>query len=200
MKPNPYAYPSGPHNRRHGASGWSDYQQYRPWLRDEFTFRCVYCLQREQWADMRRAFQIDHFIPQKIRPDLKADYDNLIYLCPNCNSLKSATLLPDPCKVDLRTCLKFLKNGEVKALNKSGERIILVLDLNRSALVDHRRSRIGVLKTLYVHNQSEFKEMMRFPKDLPDLTQKPPKKNTRPKGVDSSWFAKREKGKLPEVY
>lgn len=200
MKPHPYAYPSGPHIRRHGPSGWSDYQQYRPWLRDEFTFHCVYCLQREQWADMRRGFQIDHFIPQKIRPDLKADYNNLIYLCPACNSLKSSKSLPDPCKINLKSCLKFQKNGVVKPLNKDGERIRLVLNLNSPSLIDYRRSLIGILATLYAHNPIEFAEKMRFPKDLPDLKQKRPKKNSKPKGVDSSWFAKREKGKLPEVY
>lgn len=200
MKPHPYAYPTGPHVRRHGPSGWSDYQQHRPWIRDEFSFRCVYCLHREQWSDMRRGFQIDHFIPQKIRPDLKADYDNLIYLCPNCNSLKSASLLPDPCQVNLKSCLKYLKNGKVKSLNKEGERIILVLNLNTPSLVDYRRSKIGTLATLFVHNPSEFTKMMQFPKDLPDLTKKPPKLNSRPIGIESSWFAKLQRKQLPKVY
>jgi hypothetical protein len=37
--PAPFAYPSAPHSRRHGPAGYEDYTHYKPWLRDEFTFR-----------------------------------------------------------------------------------------------------------------------------------------------------------------
>ena len=96
MIPEPFSYPTTPHVRRHAPSGWKTYSRYKSWLRDEFCFRCVYCLDRELWKDPRRGFEIDHSIPQKLRPDLKSDYDNLLYLCSACNNLKSATLLPDP--------------------------------------------------------------------------------------------------------
>ncbi len=43
----PFRYPDGPHQRRHGPRGYASYESYRPWLRDEFAFRCVYCLTRE---------------------------------------------------------------------------------------------------------------------------------------------------------
>ena len=46
----PFVYPSTPHQRRHGPRGYADYGTYRPWLRDEFCFRCVFCLLREQWG------------------------------------------------------------------------------------------------------------------------------------------------------
>lgn len=49
----PFNYPDAPHRRRHGPRGYADYASYRPWLRDEFTFRCVYCLLREQWGLVR---------------------------------------------------------------------------------------------------------------------------------------------------
>jgi hypothetical protein len=38
-----FAYPVIPHVRRHGPRGYVDDEHYNPWLRDEFTFRCVYC-------------------------------------------------------------------------------------------------------------------------------------------------------------
>src|SRR5205814_9068910 len=38
--------------------------------RDEFTFRCVYCLLREQWGLVRGTFAIDHFLPVAIHPEL----------------------------------------------------------------------------------------------------------------------------------
>ena len=44
-----FQYPSSPYTRRHGPCGYSDHTSYKPWLRDEFTFRCVYCLARERW-------------------------------------------------------------------------------------------------------------------------------------------------------
>ena len=196
----PFSYSPGPHVRRHGPDGWSDYRRYRPWLRDEFCFRCVYCLIREPWVDMRRGYQIDHFIPQKLRPELKADYDNLLYLCPACNNLKGAYLLPDPSVVALDSCLCFLRDGNVKPLNSQGETIIEVLNLDDSRLIDFRRMKTGVLASLAVNDRAIYVQEMGFPKDPPDLNDDPPPRNTRPDGIQSSWFAKRAAGTLPEVY
>lgn len=52
----PFIYPAVPHVRRHGPMGYADVTSFRPWLRDEFSFRCVYCLLREQW-DWRSSIQ-----------------------------------------------------------------------------------------------------------------------------------------------
>lgn len=46
------AYPANSHERRHGPLGYVDYKSYKPWLRDEFTFRCVYCLGAKLGARM----------------------------------------------------------------------------------------------------------------------------------------------------
>ena len=56
----PFLYPPAPHVRRHGPQG---YAGYLPWLRDEFSFCCVYCLLREQWCRVRGVYAIDHFLP-----------------------------------------------------------------------------------------------------------------------------------------
>jgi hypothetical protein len=71
-------YPAEPHCRKHGPCGYNDYESYRDWLRDEFSYRCVFSLMRETWPQVR--FHIDHLISQKERPDLVCDYDNLILL------------------------------------------------------------------------------------------------------------------------
>jgi hypothetical protein len=198
--PSPFAFPNGPHVRRHGPGGWSDYRRYRPWLRDEFCFRCVYCLMREQWTDMRRGFQLDHFIPQKLRPDLRSEYENLIYLCAACNNLKSAGRLPDPCQVALVQCLRFNPDGSVEALNADGAMIIEVLELDDPRLVDLRRRQIGILASIVSIDWPGFVEAMRFPSDLPDLSLDPPPDNSRPEGIGSSWFARRHAGTIPEIY
>ena len=46
---SPFAYPALPHIRRHGPQGYNDTESFRPWLRAEFMFRCVFCLVRERW-------------------------------------------------------------------------------------------------------------------------------------------------------
>jgi HNH endonuclease len=198
--PEPFAFAQVPHVRRHGPGGWTDYARYRPWLRDEFCFRCVYCLSREQWVDMRRGFQLDHFIPQKLRPDLEAEYDNLLYLCPSCNNLKRAALLPDPCQVSLGSCLRFHRDGTVEALDRGGETIIEILELDAPRLVEWRRRKIGILASLAEHDWPKFVEEMRFPLDIPDLSVDAPPNNTRPSGVKVSWYARRQEGTLPDVY
>src|SRR5438874_575576 len=45
----PFKFATAPHARKHGPGGYETYQAYKDWLRDEFTFRCVYCLERERW-------------------------------------------------------------------------------------------------------------------------------------------------------
>jgi hypothetical protein len=59
----PLAYPSVPHRRRHEPRGYQDYREFKPWLRDEFTFRCVYCLEREAWyPDRAASFSVEHVL------------------------------------------------------------------------------------------------------------------------------------------
>ena len=76
-----FDYPTLPHQRRHGPQGYDDASTYRPWLRDEFTFRCVYCLLREQWGRVTGEFDVEHFRPQVNSPELGVTYDNLLYAC-----------------------------------------------------------------------------------------------------------------------
>lgn len=202
--PEPYVYPTKPHVRRHGPGGWNDYQKYRPWLRDEFSFRCVYCLDREVWRDMRERMHIDHFVPQAIRKDLKCEYINLLYACPACNSQKSDSLLPDPCMVAFGNCLTVHDDGRIEAKNKSvdGEALIEVLALNDPLTVVRRRRIIGMLRTLAEFNWPQVVEWMRYPEDLPDLNDRAnkPRANSKPAGVAQSYFEQKRRGELPEVY
>jgi hypothetical protein len=48
-----------------------DYTSFKPWLRDEFIFRCVYCLTRERWCPAgHEDFSVEHFIAQATDPRL----------------------------------------------------------------------------------------------------------------------------------
>jgi hypothetical protein len=42
----PLRYAKTAHRRRHAPQGYLDYRHYKPWLRDEFQFRCVYACWR----------------------------------------------------------------------------------------------------------------------------------------------------------
>src|SRR5258708_4902772 len=105
-----FVYPDDPHQRRHGPAGYTDYESFRDWLRDEFSYRCVFSLLRETWPQTR--FHIDHLISQKERPDLVCDYSNLILLEGRLNLVKGKRRLPDPCKVALGKHLVVYTSGE----------------------------------------------------------------------------------------
>jgi hypothetical protein len=61
----PFVYPDRPHVRKHGPAGYADYAAYKPWLRDDLHFRCVYCLERERWdRSGHAAFGVDHVKPK----------------------------------------------------------------------------------------------------------------------------------------
>ncbi len=193
-----------PHIRRHGPDGWTDYQRYRPWLRDEFTFRCVYCLDREVWRDMRSRMHINHFQPQALRRDLKCDYANLIYLCPACNCLKREKLLPDPCVVALASCLRVHKDGRIEAVNDNphGQLLIDQLALDDPLATRRRRIIIGTILSFAETNWPMLVEWMRYLEDLPNLSEErhTPPANSRPGGVAQSYFERKLRGELPVVY
>src|SRR5271167_4677172 len=91
-----FDYPAARLVRIHGPLGYTGYGSYRAWLRDEFVFRCVYCLSREQWGRVTGEYDLDHFVPQKTDPARKAEYDNLGYACRRCNLTKLGESVPDP--------------------------------------------------------------------------------------------------------
>lgn len=94
-----FDYPESRSERIHGPVGYASYTSFRPWLRDEFTFRCVYCLKRETWGQVTGEFELDHFQPQSLSPDLSLDYFNLVYACRRCNSVKLDQPIDDPLTV-----------------------------------------------------------------------------------------------------
>ncbi len=98
-----FEYLLKPHARKHGPAGYGTYDSYREWLRDEFLFRCVYCLHRERWYGRVGTFHIDHFVPVSVTAAGICSYDNLVYACATCNEAKRAIGgLADPCEVSLQ--------------------------------------------------------------------------------------------------
>jgi hypothetical protein len=196
-----FEYPNQPHARRHGPTGYQDYNSYREWLRDEFTFRCVYCLHREQWYGRSATFHVEHFIPVTVDPDGECEYSNLLYACATCNEAKKAILgVPNPCEIGFHECLRVNLDGTVEALNVRGEKLSQILRLNSEKNVSHRSRWMRTLETLQTARPSLYQEYMTFPDDLPDLRRKRVSGNTKPDGVNSCYFALRERGQLPDIY
>ena len=206
--PEPFAYPAAPHARRHGPAGYRDPADYKPWLRDEFTFRCVYCLEREAWAaDRADSFSVDHFAARSTDPALAGDYDNLVYACTRCNSNKQAGPVPlDPARVAFADHLAVTADGRLVGQTTDEADLVDVLRLNESPALDNRREALLLLRlereqpdNPVVH--ALFVAAFGYPADLPDLGRlRPPGGNARPEGVAGSHYARREKGELPEVY
>jgi hypothetical protein len=202
-----FDYPTEPHVRQHGPSGYRTYQSYKIWLRDEFQFRCVFCLVRERWyANGDAAFSVEHLKPRDLDPTGLLDYDNLYYSCLTCNSVKRAVWpLADPCKEAFASHLRVLSDGHVQPLSRNGQVLWRTLQLDEPLRVEFR---LRMLR-LYAHLESQmadpgakhlFKSHFGFPDDLPDLRTARVSRNRRPNGVHNSHFVRRERGSLPETY
>jgi HNH endonuclease len=196
----PFVYPDAPHVRRHGPTGYTHYERYRPWLRDEFAFRCVYCLRREQWGVLKAAYHLDHFHAQALQPQAVLDYDNLLYACAACNTAKGEVVVPDPCTCMLAGHVIVDEDGSIHGSTPDARRVIGKLGLDAPDYCEFRMLVIGIVQLAAVHNPSLFRMLMKYPDDLPDLASLRPPQNTRPQGVRESFRARRESGQLPETY
>ena len=196
-----YRYPSRRHRRKHGPRGYRNAIEFRPWLRDEFLFRCIYCLEREQWVNRIGHFHGDHFLPVADHPDLALEYDNLLYVCQACNFRKGKQDVPDPLRVLLSSAVTVRRDGSIQGRTKEARRLIEALRLDSPSYRRRRRLMIEILSMAARFNRALYRELMGFPEDLPNLEDhEPPGGNTRPAGVKNCCFALRQQGKLPETY
>jgi hypothetical protein len=114
-----FVYPADPQSRKHGPTGYTDYESYRDWLRDEFSYHCVFSLIRETWPPS--SFHIDHLQPQAERSDLTCEYDNLLYIAGQLNLIRGKRRLEDPCLVSLGKCLFVHPKGRTHWRDRSQE-------------------------------------------------------------------------------
>jgi hypothetical protein len=197
-----FSYPEHLVGRKHGPRGYAHYEGYRGWLRDEFAFRCAYCLMREGWLRGQSGFQIDHCIPQAQDPSRKLDYDNLAYTCPWCNLAKSGVPVPNPMDVAYGSALVVNMDGAIQAKNDLGVVLIAGLRLDNPQLTDQRRLLVGIVRLAEEKNNLRvILKLLGYPDDLPELKHKrPPAGNTRPAGILHSAAERRRRGELPSIY
>ena len=194
----PFDYPTEPHVRRHGPRGYADYSSYRSWLRDEFAFRCVYCLHRERWVP--GGFHLDHFLPAVAHPEAVTDFDNLLYCCTTCNAAKGRFLVPDPTRTLLAGNVSVQPDGSLLASTPETVYLVEHLGLNGPRYREYRRLWMQVVAACAT-NPDLRREVLGYPDDLPDLSAcRPPGGNTRPAGVAASHHARRARGELADTY
>jgi hypothetical protein len=163
-----FDYPEPRKQRRHGPTGYSAYESYRPWLRDEFDFRCVYCLKRETWGQVTSEFDLDHFEPQAFNRTLRTDYLNLVYACRRCNAVKGDRTVADPFRLLRSTLVTVLPDGSLRPRDRDTQRLILQLDLNSPRLKSWRVTLMDILDLARKHNPGLYFKLAGFPEDLPD--------------------------------
>jgi len=121
----------------------SDYHDYRDILRFDFWFSCAYCTLFEN-EPSGIGFEIDHYYPKSLHPQLTNDYYNLIWSCRHCNQHKS-NFSPSAAQVSQGYVILRpdqddpsehfeIENYDLKGKSKTGEFNIEKLNLNRQPL------------------------------------------------------------------
>jgi hypothetical protein len=75
--------------RRLNPPQFERYQRYKPYLRRDFAYACVYCGLHENEHGGPQPFTIDHLRPKSRFPKLRNSYFNLLYACSVCNRYKA---------------------------------------------------------------------------------------------------------------
>jgi hypothetical protein len=89
-------------SRNYTGKELTDYKRYKDSLEKDFCKRCGYTYCQQDWFGGKRNFQIDHFKPKSIHPELETKYSNLVYSCSYVNRAKSDDIgtYIDPCDID----------------------------------------------------------------------------------------------------
>jgi hypothetical protein len=140
------------YSRRQEPPQFSDPRQYKWYLRLDFGYRCAYCTIHEAESGGHENFEVDHFRPEWLFPDLRTDYRNLYYADRPCNKYKRGfwpspaeerrgERFVDPCRENLEDHWEEGPNGELIERTPAGGYTIRHIHLNRPQLLSLRRAR-----------------------------------------------------------
>jgi HNH endonuclease len=188
--------------------GYTRYASYKDWLRDEFAFRCVYCLTREKWYPTgHRAFAVEHIVPKASNKGLKTVYENLAYSCHLCNSRKGTQLTLNPRTNPFGTHLVVKPDGTISDLTSNGAKMILLLGLDEHELNEWRKHFIEIYDAFqdpankghdFVMSQYEF--AFSYPTAVPDLKGKKPRGTNNKHSVNKCCYQQLRGKTKPTVY
>ena len=126
------------------------YRLFRTAVRENFRATCAYCLIEEKWAAGPENFEIDHFRPRSLFPDLVLSFYNLFWSCHPCNKIKGSkwpslslrkagVSFVDLCFDEFDEHFIEQPSGEWLGKTASAHYTIDALRLNRLHLVELRR-------------------------------------------------------------
>ncbi len=143
---------AGPHFVRRLSAPKSrkqDYRVFREPVREDFRQTCAYCLLSEVWAAGPENFELDHFRPKAVFPQLTMSYYNLYWACHVCNQMKrdvwpgreareKGIEFVDLCSSSFAEHFVAQKNGKWRGKTLAARYTIDALRLNRPHLVELR--------------------------------------------------------------
>ena len=128
------------------------YSRFRPYIRADFEKCCAHCYLHEDWAGGEGVFEIDHFRPVSLFPELNCTYENLYWSCRTCNGRKGKSShwpsddemlegigFVDLCSDDWESQYKLLLDGSLIGLTKNAKYTIKTIRLNRPFLIRLRK-------------------------------------------------------------
>lgn len=208
--PDPFVASTIPlSTKRFAPGGYRDYTSYKPWLRDEYHFRCAYCLAREAWTLVampgHQEFSVDHVNPKSQYRDQVVDYNNLVYACLRCNREKGIEELPQEL-VDqaFASHICFEDDHTVSAITEQGVWLRDRFKLDSKPSRERRNLLRALRDRVKVDPMSAagatLARWFEYPQDIPDLgSLSPPIKSSSDSLRQSAW-ERRERGELPRFY
>lgn len=200
---SPFVYPGKPHRRRHRPPSLPDHSDYKPYLRDEFVFRCVYCLMREKWLLMHRNLGVEHWWAKSTHPELRTKYSNLLYVCNYCNNQRGTKRLKESWRPERNPWGKHLRieeDGTVNGISRTGVAMMKVffflndeeLLLPRKEYMDKYRRLCSLLQFPDAGVQADacelYKQAFGFPANIPDLSTAEGARNPYCSRVRPDWY------------
>ena len=155
---------------------------------------------REEWGRLTGEFDLDHFQPRSKHPDLETVYENLVYACHTCNQRKSNKEMFDPEACLTRESVRVHPDGRLEGLTPEAKSIISKLLLDSPKLRKWRLIWIRNVDLAKRYDAEQLIRMLGFPDDMPNLATLAPPANSKPEGVEQSYYALRSRGELPEYY
>jgi uncharacterized protein (TIGR02646 family) len=154
--------------RRSDIPVLDNFQEYKPYLRQDFHYVCVYCRVHENELGGPRIFTVEHYRPKDHFPYLLTDYTNLLYACAVCNSFKREDWHDgdpltcekgylDPCQHDYDMYFSYTAEHKIEGRISCARYMIKRLRLNRRQLIKLRRLRI--------EEEQEFTEFIELCED-----------------------------------
>jgi hypothetical protein len=136
-----------------------------------------------------------------IEPTLASEYDNLLYACLACNLTRGSQSIPNPLDHLLASTVNVNADGRMAARTAAAGEIVETLHLNDPKYIVRRQRMIALLRELEIVRTDLYRIWLGYPDDLPNLAQRrPPGGNTRPQGIDQTFFALRQRGELSGIY